>query len=272
MNHAPFTDGTLAYDDIGDGPPVLFLHDGTLDRRVWEGQLHAFDGYRVLNLDARGHGESSTPMTEYLRGDDVTALLDHLGLESAFLVGQAMGGTSALDTAMDHPERVTGLVISGCGTSEQYWRGEFMVDALKRQMECASNGDTEGYIEMFLRMWVDGPTRLPHETAPSIRERCRLMALHTATHHARPDPVMPGRAADTWARLPKVRAPLLGIVGELDLADVRQMIDRVISGVRGARLDVFAGTGHMVNMEQPQRFSNTVRRFPDGPSGPGLMR
>ncbi|HEX3791903.1 MAG TPA: alpha/beta hydrolase [Pseudonocardiaceae bacterium] len=269
MNRVPFADGQLAYDDIGAGPPVLFLHDGTLDRRVWERQLRAFDGYRVLNLDARGHGESSTPMTPYLRGDDVIALLDHLELSSAFLVGQAMGGTSALDTALDHPTRVEGLVLSGCGTSEQYWRSEFMVDALKRQMECAFRADTDGYLELFLRMWVDGPNRQPDEVDPSIRERCRQLALHTATRHARPDPVMPGRAKDTWDRLPQVGAPVLGIVGELDLVDVREMLDRVVSEVPDAKLDVFAGTGHMVNMEQPQRFNTTVRRFLDGLSGLG---
>ena len=269
MNRIPFADGFLVYDDIGSGPPVVFLHDGTLDRRVWEGQLSAFTDYRVLNLDARGHGESSTPMSEYLRGDDVTALLDHLELPSAFLVGQAMGGTSALDTAMDHPERVDGLVLSGCGTSEQYWQSEFMVDALKRQMECAYRADTDGYVEMFLRMWVDGPHRQPHEVDPSIRERCQRMALDTATHHARPNPVMPGRAADTWSRLARVSAPLLGIVGELDVADVREMIDRVVAEVPDAKLDVFAGSGHMVNMEQPQRFNETVRRFLDGLTGLG---
>ncbi|CAM3874422.1 alpha/beta fold hydrolase [Kibdelosporangium persicum] len=263
MNKAPFVDGYLAYDDIGDGPPVVFLHDGTLDRRVWVQQLHAFDGYRVLNVDARGHGESSTPTTEYLRGDDVTALLDHLGLASAFLVGQAMGGTSALDTALDHPGRVAGLVLSGCGTSEQYWQSEFVVDLLKRQMECAFARDTDGYVEMFLRLWVDGPHRRPDQVEPSIRERCREMAMHTATQHARPNPVMPGKAADTWNRLSDVRVPLLGIAGELDCTDIHDMLDRIVSTVPNAKLESFAGSGHMVNMEQPERFNEAVRRFLD---------
>jgi 3-oxoadipate enol-lactonase len=269
VNRAAFAGGYLAYDDVGAGPPVLFLHDGTLDRRVWEGQLNAFDGYRVLSLDARGHGESSTPMTPYLRGDDVTVLLDHLDLPSAFLVGQAMGGTSALDTAMDHADRVDGVVISGCGTSEQYWQSPFVVDLLKRQMEYAFRQDGDGYIEMFLRLWVDGPTREPHEVDPSVRERCREMAAHTATHHARPDPVLPGKAEDTWNRLSEVDTPLLGIVGELDCVDVRQMIERVVSTVPNAKLEVFPGTGHMVNMEEPGRFNETVRRFFDGLSGRG---
>lgn len=269
MNKAPFADGWLAYDDIGDGPPVVFLHDGTLDRRVWSPQVSAFEGYRVINVDARGHGESSTPMTPYLRGDDVTVLLDHLGLESALLVGQAMGGTSALDTALDHPGRVGGLVLSGCGTSEQYWQSPFLVGLLQRQMEYAFAGDTDGYIETFLRMWVDGPRRQPHEVDPSVRERCREMALHTATHHARPNPVMPGKAADTWNRLSTVDVPLLAIAGELDCTDVLEMLERIVSTVPNAKLDVFAGAGHMVNLEQPDRFTDVVRRFLDDLSGLG---
>ncbi len=269
MNRAPIVDGHLGYDDTGRGPAVVLLHDGTLDRRVWEPQRHAFPGYRVLNLDARGHGESSTPTTPYLRGDDVIALLDHLDLPSAYLVGQGMGGTSALDTAMDRPERVDGLVLSGCGTSEQYWQSPFVVGMLREQLECVARRDTEGYVETFLRLWVDGPRRQPHEVDPAVRERCRRLALHTAVAHARPDPVLPGKAADTWNRLPDVQTPVLGIAGELDCDDVHEMIERLVSGVAKGTLEVFTGAGHMVNLEQPDRFAVTVRRFLDGLSGVG---
>lgn len=261
MNRVPLPGGDLAYDDLGEGPPVVLLHDGTLDRRVWEQQLHRFEGYRVLNLDARGHGESFTPMTPYQRADDVVALLDHLGLEEAVLVGQAMGGTTALDTALDHPHRVRGVVISGCGASDQYWQSPFIVDLLKAQMEAAFRRDTEAYIEMYLRMWVDGPHRVPGEVDSAVRDRCREMALHTATQHARPDPVLPGRAERPWDRLSEVDVPLLALVGELDCADVHEMVERVVRAVPGAKLEEFAGTGHMLNMEQPGRFAGAVHGF-----------
>lgn len=264
MSRVDLPAGHLAYDDIGDGPPVVFLHDGTLDRRVWTRQLSAFDGYRVLNLDARGHGESATPMSAYLRADDVIALLDHLDLPSAYLVGQAMGGTSALDAALDHPDRVGGLVISGCGASDQYWQSPFAVDLLKRQLQAAFRRDTDGYVEMYLRLWVDGPHRAPHQVDPSIRDSCRAMAMHTATHHARPDPVLPGRADRPWDRLPTVDCPLLALVGELDCVDVREMIERVVSTVPNAKLEVVPGAGHMINMERPDRFNRAVREFLDG--------
>lgn len=263
MNRVAIAEGHLAYDDIGSGPPVVLLHDGTLDRRVWGPQLDRLPGYRLLVLDARGHGESSTPTRPYQRADDVIALLDHLDLPAAFLVGQSMGGTTALDTALDHPERVSGVVVSGCGTSQQYWRGAFLVDLLGRQLAAVRRRDTDEYIEVFLRMWVDGPTRRPEQTPADIRELCRTMAVHTATRHARPDPVLPGRADNSWERLAGVTAPVLVLTGGLDCPDVHEMADRIAAAVPGAESHRFPGAGHMLNLERPDAFSGAVLRFLD---------
>jgi len=264
VNRVAIAEGHLAYDDIGSGPPVVLLHDGTLDRRVWGPQLDRLPSYRLLVMDARGHGESTTPTRPYQRADDVVALLDHLDLPAAFLVGQSMGGTTALDTALDHPDRVSGVVASGCGTSQQYWRGAFLVDLLGRQLAAVRRRDTDEYIEVFLRMWVDGPTRRPDQVPADIRELCRTMAAHTATRHARPDdPVLPGRADNSWERLAGVAAPVLVLTGELDCPDVHEMADRIAAAVPGAESHRFPGAGHMLNLERPEAFSAAVLRFLD---------
>ncbi|CRK61976.1 Hydrolase, alpha/beta hydrolase fold family [Alloactinosynnema sp. L-07] len=263
MNRVEIADGHLAYDDLGSGSPVVLLHDGTLDRRVWRPQLTAFPGYRLLVLDARGHGESATPTQPYQRADDVIALLDHLDLPAAFLIGQSMGGTTALDTALDHPDRVTGVVASGCGTSQQYWRGAFLVDLLRRQFEAARRRDTVEYVELFLRMWVDGPTRRPDEVPAGVRESCRIMAMSTAARHSRPDPVLPGRAADSWQRLPGLTVPLLLLTAELDCPDVHEMAERVVAAVPHAESRRVPGAGHMLNLERPDIFTAAVLGFLD---------
>jgi 3-oxoadipate enol-lactonase len=263
MNRVDTTDGHLAYDDIGSGPPVVLLHDGTLDRRVWAPQLTGFPGYRLLVLDARGHGDSATPTRPYQRADDVIALLDHLELPAAFLVGQSMGGTTALDTALDHPDRVTGIVASGCGTSQQYWRGAFLVDLLRRQFQAALRRDTAEYVELFLRMWIDGPARRPEEVPAGVRELCATMAMTTAIRHARPDPVLPGRAADSWERLSDLTIPLLLLTGELDCPDVHEMVERVLAAVPRAEWRRMPGAGHMLNLERPDTFAAAVLRFLD---------
>jgi 3-oxoadipate enol-lactonase len=265
MNRVDLADGHLTYDDLGDtaGQPVVLLHDGTLDRRVWGPQLTGLPGYRLLVLDARGHGDSATPTLPYQRADDVIALLDHLDLPAAFLVGQSMGGTTALDTALDHPDRVTGLVASGCGTSQQYWRGAFLVDLLHRQFEAAMRRDTAEYVELFLRMWVDGPARRPDEVPAGVRDLCRTMAMSTATRHARPDPVLPGRAADSWERLPGITVPLLLLTGELDCPDIHEMANRIATAVPHAESLRVPGAGHMLNLERPDVFTAAVLRFLD---------
>ncbi len=263
MKRFDIADGHLAYDDIGSGPPVVLLHDGTLDRRVWGPQLTAFPGYRLLVLDARGHGDSATPSRPYQRCDDVIALLDHLDLSAAFLVGQSMGGTTALDAALDHPDRVTGIVASGCGTSQQYWLGTFVVDLLHRQLRAAQRGDTAEYVETFLRTWVDGPARKPDDVPAGVRELCRTMAMTTAHRHARPDPVLPGRAADSWARLPTLTTPLLMLTGDLDCPDIHEMAERVVAAVPGAGSLRVPRAGHMLNLERPNMFTAAVLRFLD---------
>jgi 3-oxoadipate enol-lactonase len=168
MSTVLLADGHLAYDETGSGPPVVLLHGGILDRRMWDEQMTALPGHRVTRFDARGHGESSIATTPYRRADDVIALLDHLDIPTATLVGLSMGGTTALDAALDHPDRVAALVISGSGTSEPYFTDPFIVDLQARQNDAAAHEDAQGYVELFLRAWVDGPTREPGDVDPTV--------------------------------------------------------------------------------------------------------
>jgi pimeloyl-ACP methyl ester carboxylesterase len=262
MSTFSLPDGSsLAYDDLGEGPPVVLLHDGVLHRRAWDELVPALTGYRVLNLDARGHGESGNPQSAYLRADDTIALLDHLEIPAAYLVGIGLGATTAVDAVLDYPQRVPGLIASGGGASEQYWNDPFVVDIRERQMEVAMKGDKEAYVELFLQMWVDGPKRAPDEVQPAVRERCKEMATHTVVEHARTDPFLPGRTNDTWARLAGIDTPMLCILGELDNNDAKDMTERTVAAVPNAKIDVWAGVGHMVNMEDPDRFNAAVRQF-----------
>ncbi|WP_370944215.1 alpha/beta fold hydrolase [Amycolatopsis sp. cg5] len=255
--------GHLAYDDLGEGVPVVLLHDGVLHRRAWDQQLPALTDYRVLNLDLRGHGESGDPRSAYLRADDVIALLDHAQVPEAFLVGIGLGATTSMDAVLDYPDRVSGVLASGGGASEQYWNDPFVVDIRKRQYEVAVQGDKESYVELFLNMWVDGPYREPHEVPAAVRERCRDMAMHTVTEHAREEPFLPGRTKRTWERLPEITTKILFVHGELNNGDAREMTERTVSAVPDAKLIRFEGAGHMVNMEQPERFNAVMREFLD---------
>ena len=110
--------GRLAFDVAGEGPDVVLLHPGLWDRRTWDRQMTTFPaaGYRVTRYDARGYGASTRPDARpYSHVRDLEALIDALGITVAALVGCSMGGSIAIDFALEHPERVWALVPVAAG-------------------------------------------------------------------------------------------------------------------------------------------------------------
>ena len=110
--------GRLRYDVSGEGPAVVLLHPGLWDRRTWDPQMESFPaaGFRTIRYDARGYGESSRPTGEpYSHVRDLLVLLDELDVPLAALVGCSMGGSTEIDFALEHPERVWALVAVAAG-------------------------------------------------------------------------------------------------------------------------------------------------------------
>src|SRR5919109_3816147 len=112
-------DGDLAYRDTGTGDPVVLLHSGIADHRVFDDQIQALAAHhRVIAPDVRGHGFSANASRPFRWADDLADLLRHLDTGPAVLVGLCMGSAVATDTALEYPELVRAVVVSGAGTSE----------------------------------------------------------------------------------------------------------------------------------------------------------
>lgn len=115
----------IAFDDVGDGPPVVLIHGFASDRTTnWRGpgwyDALVEAGRRVVALDCRGHGASGKPRDPDEHGpaamaDDVVRLLDHLGIDRADVVGYSMGGRIAVQLLVDHADRVNAAVLGGVG-------------------------------------------------------------------------------------------------------------------------------------------------------------
>jgi pimeloyl-ACP methyl ester carboxylesterase len=119
----------LYYEVGGEGQPLVLLHDGLLDRRVWDDQFVAFARlYRTIRYDRRGYGKSSMPDRAFSDVSDLHRLLRHLSTERAYLMGIPNGGKVALEFALEHPRMVAALVLVGpnlggyCPSEEKQWR------------------------------------------------------------------------------------------------------------------------------------------------------
>jgi pimeloyl-ACP methyl ester carboxylesterase len=254
----------LHYETRGDGPPLLLIHAGVADSRMWHDQIDAFSqAYWVIRFDLRGFGRSDMPPGSFANYEDVRALLDHLDIESAHVLGISFGGAVALDFCLAYPDRVRSLIlgapsVGGTEPSERirrFWQEED---------EALEAGDLDAATELNLRLWVDGPERTPEQVEPRLREKVRQMQLAIFQKEIPDDIEEIDLEPPAAQRLPEIAAPTLILVGQLDLDEKRDLAGRLAAEIPGARKVVLPGVAHMLNMERPEQFNQHVLDFLDG--------
>ncbi|MFC6062118.1 alpha/beta fold hydrolase [Streptomyces ochraceiscleroticus] len=261
---APVAGGELYYEAAGAGPAVVLLHEGMLDLTMWDEQFEwlARSGYRVVRYDARGHGRSSVVDGDYAHHEDLRALLDHLGIARATLVGHSHGARVALDSALVYPDAVAALVLAAPGISGRAFSDPFLLHHIREQVAAVSApGGVTLFVEHFLRMWVDGPHREPASVDADLRERIRATAKATVRAHA--EGMGRGMALEVGAagRLAEIRVPTLVMDGDLDSTDISANAHAVALAVPGARRARIPAAGHMVNLENAARFDRELAEF-----------
>ena len=102
----------IYYETAGQGDAVLLAHAGFVDSRMWDAQFEFFARYyQVIRFDMRGYGRSDPTKGPVIRRNEIDALLRHLSIQKAALVGCSMGGANVLDFALEHPDRTQALVL-----------------------------------------------------------------------------------------------------------------------------------------------------------------
>ncbi|WP_229859333.1 alpha/beta fold hydrolase [Streptomyces poonensis] len=252
-------DGPLAYRDTGEGPPLVLLHSGFVDHRVWDAQIPVLArDFRVIAPDARGHGRSANASGPFRAADDLAALLRHLGTGPAVLVGVSMGAGTAVDTALEHPGLVRALAVSGAGTSEPEYTDPWTLELAAGYGRALAAGDIEGWLDLFARS-ITGPHRTLDDIDPDVVRRVREMARGTITKHAPGETDWTVPVTDTWARAAGITAPVLAIHGGLDAPDLIGLADRLAATVAGeSRTVTMADAGHYPQMERPDVFNKLL--------------
>ncbi|SFQ42649.1 Pimeloyl-ACP methyl ester carboxylesterase [Amycolatopsis arida] len=260
MSTATLNGITVDYTDAGAGPPVLLVHGHPFDRSMWRPQLAHLPaaGYRAIAPDLRGYGGSSvvpgiTPLSTF--AGDLAALLDHLDVPAATLVGLSMGGQIVLEFHRRFPRRVRGLVLADTSATAETEAGR------------------RNRTEMAKRLLREGLERYAHEVLPKMIsprhvETMPDLARHVLDMMRGTDPAgaaaaLHGRAerTDYVSALPGVAVPTLVVVGADDeftpLADA-ELIHR---HVPGARLAVLDDAAHLPNLERPAEFNRVLTGF-----------
>ena len=251
----------LDYEVAGEGSPVVLVHAGIADSRMWDPQWQAFQrGHRVVRFDMRGFGRSPLAPGPYSPPADLIALLDELALGPAALVGASMGGGISLQVAVARPDLVSALVLVGSGVRGHDW-SDYVTTSWTAEEAALERGDLAEAVEVNLRTWVDGPDRSPDEVDPEVRRKVaemqrRAFELALACPEAQEEALV----LDVGDRLGEISVPTLAIVGEHDVQDVHVVAERLESEIGATRVTI-AGAAHLPSLEQPREFDEFVLGF-----------
>lgn len=250
--------GTLVFDEVGEGRPVVLVHGFTLDHRMWDDQLPALDEYRVIRPDMRGFGQSSWPEgNAYTHRADLLALLDHCGIGQAHLVGLSMGGAISLDFAVGHPERVRSLTLIDADVPG-FPPPPPPPPGTPPPVPAAPPEGVDP-VAWFMEGWLKGPL-----IAPSLGRRGgdRLEAIirdYRGSHLQRQGRMeFPVPAA--YDVLESIHIPTLVMIGEDDVS-LFPRADALATRIPGARKVVIGGAAHMANMDQPELVNAALVEF-----------
>lgn len=254
----------IAYEIVGTGHPLVLVHAGIADMRMWDDQVPAFaEHYQVIRYDARGFGKTPRGTGPIQLYEDLHSLLTFLGIEHAYLLGCSMGGQTIIDFALEHPQMVDALIPVGSGLSGyEFEADEAMLKEWARVEEADKQGDLERVCELEVHIWVDGLSRTPEQVDSTVRKRVYEMnwiALKEQAEH--PDEEGQTPEPPAIGRLAEIHVPTLVIVGDLDLSQVLKVSDLLASGIVGAQKAVMHGTAHVPSMEQPAAFNQLVLDF-----------
>ena len=253
----------LYVEQAGAGSPVVLVHEGIADSRMWEPQWAAYaERYRVVRFDMRGFGQSPPAVGTFSLAGDLVELLEGLELGPATLIGVSLGGAIAMEAAIARPDVVSRLVLVAPGL-----QGFEMSDETKagwaEEEAALERGDVDEAVEVNLRMWVDGPSRSPDDVDPDVRSKVGEMQRRAieiwleAGEEGEHRPLVEG-----WGdRLGEISVPTLAIGGELDRPEMLEIAKRLETEIPNARLETIAGTAHVPSMERPDEFDRLVLEF-----------
>jgi pimeloyl-ACP methyl ester carboxylesterase len=257
----------LWYEETGSGTPIVFVHEFAADHRSWEPQMRHFgQRYRCITYGARGYPPSDVPgspesYSQNRATDDIAAVMDHLKIDKAHVVGLSMGGFASLHFGFRHPQRALSLTVAGCG----YGAEKDQQARFRAEVETVAKSLKEEGMAKFAEKYAYGPTRVQFENKDprGFAQFKKELAEHSALGSANTQIGVQGQRPSLYDLLDKMRAltiPTLILTGDEDWPCLAPSI-LMKREIPSAALAVMPNCGHTINIEDPDQFNRIVGDF-----------
>lgn len=246
-------DVSLYVERAGSGPTVILIEGAQMDLRQWDETFAALsEEFDVIRYDVRGFGRSDWADHPYQHHVDLWTLMEELDVESAHLVGLSLGGRIAIDLALEAPQRVRSLVLSGPGLSG------FRFDT--ESFAAISEARSSNQPHLVSKAWLQHGYLAPAMENPALAPRLEELALDNADTWLRSDPEQP-LSPPAIVRLEELSVPTLLLVGERDEPDIHSIAEMLEAGIETlTRVDA-PDAGHLLPMERPDWFQTQTADF-----------
>lgn len=258
------TTNGIAYDragPVGD-LPILLIHAGIADRRMWDPQWSALTGTRdVIRLDLRGFGDSAVrPDGPLHHIDDVVGLLTELGVHRCHVVSASFGAGVAVEVCLSRPDLVASLLLSAPGGELTPEKTPDMAAFIEAEDAALELNDLDAAAAANVTWWVDGPGRDASAVDPTVREQVHQMQRRAFEITADWDDVeefeLDPPALD---RLADISVPTLVLLGQGDLQAIHLTADRLSSDVPDCTRVDWEDVAHLPSMERPEAFLSLLQ-------------
>lgn len=257
--------GELAFEVEGRGSPLVLLHEGIADRRMWNREFPLLArNHHVARYDLRGYGSSPPATSEFFPVRDLLALIDYLRMDRPLIIGPSMGGKIALDLALAHPDKVGGLLLIAPGYSgmdyDQVPDGKATFERDETLSKAAADAWAAGHLEEatehLRQLWASALTGSALDLFRSmVRDNAQEVFEERSGHHERRE------GAPAAARLKEVRVPTHILVGERDNPAMPHCANFLARGIAGATVELVPGADHLLNLSRPDAFDAALPRI-----------
>lgn len=239
-----------------DAPVVCLNHCFGADHRYWDPHLPAFEHFRVLRFDTRGHGLSDAPAGPYdlsMLAADVASLCDALGIDKVHYCGVSLGGQIAQTFALEHPHRILSLTVvnSTCEYTEeqtQSWRD---------RADIAMTQGMEALREPLMKRWfTDDAAR---RQIPGYQYMNDAIGRFTPQSFAAASHAM--CMLDTTSRLSDIRVPSMVVATPDDPGAPREVSEKMARLIPDCELHWLEPAQHLSSLEHPERFNTLMQNF-----------
>jgi pimeloyl-ACP methyl ester carboxylesterase len=245
---------------------VVMLHSGVTDRRSWYDVADALeDSADVIAYDRRGYGLSSVGELAFSHIDDLLEVVDRLATGPVFLVGNSMGGGVAVDFALTHPDRVSGLLLlapflSGMSEPTDVDSASMVLD--ERIERAWADDDKTEAIRLETWMWLDGPTGAEGRVTGAPRRLAEEMSRQAIAHDA--DEHAGDADLDAWSQLETIGIPTIVGCGDLDVPFFVDRSRLLAERLPRGRFVLLPGVAHLPGLEQPEIVAALVTEMLSG--------